>query len=146
MQIKHSVISLSLLFGVFFSSQIFSDSEILSPISIDGTVKVDAEGVIDLVDKFSDLSIIDSRIESDRKQGYIEGSISLPNTKTNCESLSKVIESHSHPALFYCNGIKCGRSAKAIKIALGCGYSKLYWFRGGYEEWLAKGYPVVGSN
>jgi len=138
--------SLGLFLGVFISSQTLAKSEVLSPISIDGTVKIDAEGVIDLVDKFSELTIIDSRIEADRKQGYIEGSISLPNTETNCETLSKIIKSYSHPALFYCNGIKCGRSAKAIKIALSCGYSKLYWFRGGYEEWLAKGYPVVGSN
>lgn len=44
------------------------------------------------------------------------------------------------------DGVKCGRSAKAIKIAVKCGYSNLFWFRGGYAEWLEKGYPVVRNN
>ena len=39
--------------------------------------------------------------------------------------------------------MKCGRSAKAIVIALQCGYSNIYWFRGGFEEWLSKGYPYL---
>ena len=114
-----------------------------SPESIDGTTKVDAEAFIDLVDKFPKLIIIDSRIPGDRKQGYIEGSLSLPDVETTCESLSKVIPKKDAASLFYCNGVKCGRSAKAIDIALGCGYKNIYWFRGGFEEWLEKGYPYL---
>lgn len=114
-----------------------------SPESIDGTTKVDAEAFIELVDNFPDLIVIDSRIPGDRKQGYIEGSLSLPDVDTTCDSLSKLIHKKDAASLFYCNGIKCGRSAESIKIALGCGYSNIYWFRGGFEEWLAKGYPYL---
>jgi rhodanese-related sulfurtransferase len=118
----------------------------LSPESIKGTTKVNAEGVIDLVEKHENLIMIDSRITADRKQGYIEGSIALPDIDTSCDSLAKIIPKKTSMTLFYCNGIKCGRSVKASKIAVGCGYSKLYWFRGGYAEWLEKGYPVVTKN
>jgi rhodanese-related sulfurtransferase len=114
-----------------------------SPESIDGTTKVDAEAMIELVDKYPELIIIDSRIPGDRKQGYIEGSISLPDVNTTCESLSKVIPKKDAVTLFYCNGVKCGRSATAIKIALDCGHRNIYWFRGGFEEWLEKGYPYL---
>jgi len=114
-----------------------------SPESIDGTTKVTAEEFIDLVGEISDLVIIDSRIPGDRKQGFVEGSLSLPDVDTTCESLAKVIRKKDAPSLFYCNGIKCGRSAKAIKIALGCHYTNIYWFRGGFEEWLDKGYPYL---
>ena len=113
------------------------------PESIAGTTRVSAEEFIELVGKIPDLIVIDSRIPGDRKQGYVEGSISLPDVETNCESLAKVIPKKSASALFYCNGIKCGRSAKAINIAIRCGYNNLYWFRGGFEEWLAKGYPYL---
>jgi rhodanese-related sulfurtransferase len=119
-------------------------TDVLSPDSIQGTSKIDAEQLIDLVEKTPDIVIIDSRIIADRDQGYIEGSISLPNTDTTCESLSKVVPDLARPSLFYCNGIKCGRSAIAIKIAVGCGYTNLFWFRGGFEEWKNKGYPIVG--
>lgn len=121
-------------------------TDVLSPESIQGTAKIDAEQLVDLVDNTPNIVIIDSRIVADRDQGYIEGSISLPNTDTTCESLSKVVPNLTNPSLFYCNGIKCGRSAIAIKIAVGCGYSNLYWFRGGFEEWKNKGYPIVGAK
>lgn len=114
-----------------------------APDNIPGTIKVDAEGLIDTLARVPELVLIDSRIAMDRKQGYIEGSISLPDTDTDCDSLSLLIPSLDRPALFYCNGPKCGRSVKAIHKAQACGYSKLYWFRGGFEEWTEKGYPFL---
>jgi rhodanese-related sulfurtransferase len=114
-----------------------------SPESIEGTTKVTAEELIELVGEIPNLIIIDSRIPGDRKQGFIEGSISLPDVDTNCENLAKTIAKTTSPALFYCNGVKCGRSAKAIVIAKSCGYKNIYWFRGGFEEWLAKDYPYL---
>jgi rhodanese-related sulfurtransferase len=114
-----------------------------APKAIEGTTRVDAEGLISLVEKIPDLTIVDSRIPGDRKQGFIEGSLSLPDVETTCDSLAKVIAAKNAPALFYCNGVKCGRSVNAIGVALKCGYNNIYWFRGGFEEWLAKGYPYL---
>ena len=118
-------------------------AEVISPEAIPGTTRVDAEGVINIVEKISDLVIIDARISIDRKQGFIEGSRSLPDIDTTCASLEKVVPGKMRPVLFYCNGVKCGRSVKSINIAQACGYQKIYWFRGGFEEWKAKGYPFV---
>jgi len=118
-------------------------SEIISPEHIDGVTKVGAEGVIELIDRIENIIIVDSRIPGDRHKGYIESSVSLPDTKTSCKTLSKVIPEKSRAALFYCNGIKCGRSAVAIKIAKECGYKELYWFRGGFEDWLKNGFPYI---
>jgi rhodanese-related sulfurtransferase len=114
-----------------------------APMEIPGAVKVDAEGVIKIADEIPGLKIIDSRVTADRKQGYIESSISLPDESTTCESLARFIPKKNSPVLFYCNGVKCGRSVVAIGIAQKCGYTNIYWFRGGFEEWLAKRYPVV---
>ncbi len=115
-----------------------------SPATIEGSKLVNAEQLIQVVDEVKGLIIVDSRIPGDRKQGYIEGSLSLPDVETNCDSLAKVLPGgKAGPVLFYCNGVKCGRSAKAVAIALKCGYTNIYWFRGGFEEWLAKGYPYL---
>ena len=110
---------------------------------IEGTTRVSAEEMIELVEKYDDLVILDARKKSDVAKGFIEGSISLPNTETNGASLAKHVASKSTPIAIYCNGIKCGRSVKAAKIALAEGYSKVFWFRGGIQEWEAKGLPVV---
>ncbi len=114
-----------------------------SPDKIPGTTKVSAEEVIDLAEKLPDLLIIDARIQTDRKQGFIEGSVSLPDIKTNCKSLARIIPAKAAPVLFYCNGVKCGRSVKSSKRAVKCGYTNIYWFRGGFEEWKNKNFPFV---
>jgi len=117
--------------------------KIVSPDNIPGARKVDAERVIELIWELPELVLIDSRITSDRNEGFIEGSISLPNTETDCNSLAKIIPGESSPVVFFCNGVKCGRSAKAAQIAVGCGYRNIYWFRGGIEEWKQKRYPLL---
>ncbi len=118
-------------------------AEIVSPDNIAGTTKVDSEGVINIVNTVPDLIIVDARITTDRKQGFIEGSVSLPDVDTTCERLAAVIPKKTQPTLFYCNGVKCGRSVKSIAIAKQCGYNNIYWFRGGFEEWKTKGYPFI---
>jgi len=114
-----------------------------SPENIPGTVKINAEQLIELVTEKSDILIIDSRIPSDREHGFIEGSVNLPDIDTTCETLANIIPSYSSPVIFYCNGPECGRSAVAAKQALNCNFKTIYWFRGGFEEWLSKNYPVI---
>ena len=126
-----------------FISPVAAGDKIVSPETIPGATKVDAEGVIGLVEKIPDLIIIDARIRQDRVQGYIEGSISLPDVETTCEKLIKVIPQKSSSVLFYCNGPKCGRSVHSLLKALSCGYHTVYWFRGGFEEWKNKNYPFL---
>lgn len=114
-----------------------------SPVQIEGATPVSAEQMIKLAAEQPELVIIDSRVSVNRKHGYIEGSQSLPDTDTTCRSLKEFIASKTTPAAFYCNGVKCGRSAKAVKIAVDCGYRNLYWFRGGFEEWKQKNFPYL---
>lgn len=113
------------------------------PESIPGVQRLDAEGVIELANRIPDLVVIDARIATDRQQGYIEGSVSLPDVATTCDSLGALVTDHERPVLFYCNGVECGRSVVSVRIAQRCGYRNLYWFRGGFEEWLEKGYPYL---
>lgn len=114
-----------------------------TPESIDGTTKVTAEEVIELIGSLDDIVIVDARKTSDRAKGWIEDSIGLPNTDTTEESLAKIAPNKAGPILFYCNGVKCGRSVESARNAIKWGYSKIYWFRGGMAEWEAKSLPVV---
>ncbi len=115
-----------------------------TPEAIEGTTRVTAEEVIELVGSLDDLVIIDARKASDRSSGgWIEDSIGLPNTDTTPESLAKHAPDKGKPILFLCNGVKCGRSVESSRNALKWGYTKIYWFRGGMEEWDNKGLPMV---
>lgn len=118
-------------------------AEASSPEQIDGAIRISAEELIQLAQDVPELVIIDSRVSANRKHGYIDGSLSLPDTDTDCESLKRFIATKTAPAAFYCNGVTCGRSAKAVNVAIGCGYKKIYWFRGGFEEWKEKNFPYL---
>ena len=113
------------------------------PAAMQGVTTVDAEGVIELAQRLPGLVVIDARVPIDRRQGYIQGSVSLPDTQAACVTLDDLLADHDTPVLFYCNGVKCGRSVITAEIARGCGYRQLYWFRGGFEEWKQKGYPFL---
>lgn len=114
-----------------------------TPESLAGATNVNAEKLIELMQGTAGLVVIDSRKPSDRAKGWIEGSVGLPNTDTNEASLASNVKSKTTPIAFYCNGVKCGRSYDAAKIALGLGYQNIYWFRGGWDEWTQKGLPVM---
>lgn len=131
------------LLTILLGGPAFAEEPIKSPPDIPGATKVTAEQVIETANRYPDLIIIDARIRMDRRQGYLEGSISLPDVDTTCESLGAVLPAMDSPVLFYCNGPRCGRSAKSVKRALACGYTNIFWFRGGYEEWQNKHYPVI---
>lgn len=115
-------------------------SNIIGPDQITGVKTLFAEDVITLAMEKPDLIVVDARIADDRRHGYLENSLSLPDIETNCDSLKQLIPSKSSPVMFYCNGVRCGRSVVSIKIARSCGYENLYWFKGGFEEWIMKGY------
>ncbi len=116
------------------------------PDEIPGVETLTAEGVIEKANNNEKLIIIDARINKDRASGYIEDSLSLPDINTNCDTLSKLVADKQTPLLFYCNGVKCGRSVVAVKIAQSCGYINISWFRGGFEEWQEKGYQYLTQD
>lgn len=128
---------------VFLSPVAISSHEV--PKQIDGAKVISAEKLFDEVAEHSDLLIIDARHKGDRNQGYIEGSVSLPDTDTDCQSLAKIIPAYENPVMFYCNGVMCERSSNAIHKATSCGYKKIYWLRGGFNEWKAKGFPYLSK-
>jgi PQQ-dependent catabolism-associated CXXCW motif protein len=46
-----------------------------------------------------------------------------------------------HPLVFYCR-INCWMSWNAAKRALSFGYTQVYWFADGIEDWLYEGYET----
>jgi len=116
------------------------------PESIPNTITINAEELIAIASKTDSLVLIDARLKTDHRQGFIEGSVSLPDTMTNCKTLNEVIENKDQPIIFYCNGAKCKRSSHAVLIAQKCSYTNIYWFRGGIDEWNKKNYPLIRQS
>ena len=60
------------------------------------------------------------------------------------DNLTSVAEKYQG-MLFYCQ-IDCWMSWNAAKRALSYGYSNVYWFPGGVDEWSLNDYPLMESK
>ncbi len=113
---------------------------------------------------FEDGLIIDARTPDWHKKGTIPGSINIPYTEINKKSgasefhISDTLErlgaqsdgdkwdfTNAAELVLWCNGNWCGQSPTAIKGLLAIGYpaEKIRYFRGGLEDWVQYGMPVV---
>lgn len=128
-------------FSLFLCFPAFADKP-LAPPSISGTTLVNAEQALEIILASSKIVIIDSRHAEEFAKGHIEGAISLLDTDTSAKSLAKYIHDKNTPILLYCNGERCMRSSNAATTAVKAGYTKIYWFRGGWSEWVEKKMPV----
>lgn len=114
----------------------------LAPESLPGITRVDAEMAAELIVGTANLVVIDSRKDIEYSKGHIQGSVSLLDTDMTFESLAEHVPDETIPVLFYCNGKRCLRSSRAAIKALDWGYKEVYWFRGGWNEWVDKGMPI----
>jgi rhodanese-related sulfurtransferase len=132
-----------LLWLMTISSPVLAEPVVEVPDHIEGVTTLTAEELIELANSRDDLLIIDSRLVGDRSFGYLEDSISLSDIDTDCEALDEIASDKQSAMAFYCNGVNCGRSVRAVEQAKSCGYQSLYWFKGGIQEWMEKNYPLV---
>lgn len=114
-----------------------------APAEIKGAKTVNAEQVIDLITKTQNVVVLDNRKQEDFAAGHIEGAVRLIDTDVSAETLAKHVKAKDAPVLFYCNGMKCGRAAKAAEKAIALGYTNVYYYALGMEEWGKKGLPLV---
>jgi rhodanese-related sulfurtransferase len=114
-----------------------------APMQISGANTVNAKQIFGLINKDPKLVILDNRKEEDYAAGHIEGAVRLLDTDVSSDTLAKYLSSKDVSVLFYCNGVKCGRAAKAAAKAVELGYTKVYYYALGMQEWNKEGLPLV---
>ena len=91
-------------------------------------------------------------LDDGRRAGRIRGAQPLPYGEKSAKEvgfdaakdrldLAQIADKNT-PVIFACNGAECWKSYKACVTAAKAGFTQVYWFRGGYPEWLARGLPV----
>lgn len=113
-----------------------------APDRVEGTTRVDADQLAALILSDPELVIIDVRRPEEYAKGHIEGAISLLDTAITGERLERLLPNPERPVAIYCNGERCLRSTHASRKLVESGYRNVYWFRGGWMEWLEQGLPV----
>jgi rhodanese-related sulfurtransferase len=86
-------------------------------------------------------AFIDARDESDYNGGHIQRAVNIPYHKFD-EYKSKLNQfSRNQPIVVYCSS-GCDVSIDLAYAMVKEGFTKLYIFRGGWDEWKAAGYPA----
>jgi len=124
----------------FISSVMTVHAGKISPETVNGAETIDSAKAKVLFDK--GVLFVDVRSDKDWSAGRIPDAIHL-NVKTafNEGSLAKEVKK-GEEVVMYCNGESCLRSSKASAMAVGWGFTKVYYYRLGFPAWKSAGYPV----
>lgn len=86
--------------------------------------------------------VIDARNPEEYKDVHIPGAVNIPDKKF--EKYVKLLpEDQTSTLIFYCNGVKCGKSKRAAKKAIAMGYQNVLVYEEGMPVWEEKGLPII---
>ena len=90
------------------------------------------------------LLVIDARTPEEYQEVHIKNAINIPVQKLEKDK-SLLNAPRGSKLVFYCNGVKCGKSGKAAKIALELGYKDVSVLVEGMPVWEEKGYALYAG-
>lgn len=83
--------------------------------------------------------LVDARNPEEYKEAHIPGAINIP--EKNFSRFTGILPANKNSMLiFYCNGVKCGKSKKLAKKAMELGYTKVLVYAEGMPVWEEMGY------
>ena len=111
----------------------------------DGYVIIDTIDLKKMLDtEPTDIVVVDARNPEEYQEVHIKDAINVPQKQF--EKYSHLLpREKSSRIVFYCNGVKCGKSKKAAKAALKMGYTQIFVYAEGMPVWEEKGMPIYAG-
>lgn len=97
-----------------------------------------------MLDTNTEMVVVDARSKEEYQEVHIKGAINIPE-KQFSEQSHQLPEDKSAIIIFYCNGVKCGKSKKAAQKAVGIGYKNIFVYAEGMPVWEEKGMPIYAG-
>lgn len=110
----------------------------------DGFALIDTDNLKKLLDAKAEMIVVDARNPEEFQEVHVRGAISVP-VKQWGKYGSRLPEDKEARVIFYCNGIKCGKSKKAAIKAMAEGYDNVYVYAEGMPVWEEKGMPIYAG-
>jgi rhodanese-related sulfurtransferase len=95
-----------------------------------------------MIEEKKDFLLIDARTREEYQEAHIANALSIPE-KSFEESLSLLPADKNSLMVFYCNGVKCGKSKKVAKKADAIGYKNILIYGEGFPVWEENGNKIV---
>jgi rhodanese-related sulfurtransferase len=131
---------ISTLLSLIFSFNCYAEKKEVSPLTVEGATSITTKQAKELFD--AGVLFVDVRSQKAWNVGRIADSVLL-DIKLNYTDKNLLAEmKKTDPAIIYCNGKTCLRSAKGAMLAVKWGFTNIYYYRDGYPAWKKAGFPV----
>jgi rhodanese-related sulfurtransferase len=97
-----------------------------------------------LLEEGAAMTVIDARNPEEYQEVHIKGAISIPEKKFS-EYVGQLPPDKAARLVFYCNGVKCGKSKKAALKAAELGYTDILIYSEGMPVWEERGLPIIAG-
>jgi len=95
-----------------------------------------------LIDQQEKMVLIDARTPAEYQEAHITGAVNIP--EKGFEQASQQLPADKTTLLvFYCNGVKCGKSKRVAKMVQPLGYTEILIFSEGIPVWEERNLPLV---
>ncbi|MDH4317767.1 MAG: rhodanese-like domain-containing protein [Desulfobulbaceae bacterium] len=106
---------------------------------------ISTEELKEMIDKSGEeLTIVDARGPSEYQEVHIKNAINVPVNDFE-QNVGLLPADKTKQIIFYCNGVKCGKSKKAAEKALEAGYENVVVYAEGMPVWEEKGMPIYAG-
>lgn len=97
-----------------------------------------------MLDENAAMTVIDARNPEEYQEVHIKGAINIPEKKFS-EYTAQLPADKGARLVFYCNGVKCGKSKKGAQKASELGYTNILIYSEGMPVWEEKGLPIYAG-
>ncbi|RIK81050.1 MAG: rhodanese-like domain-containing protein [Planctomycetota bacterium] len=93
------------------------------------------------------MTVVNTLSEDAFRAKHIPHSLSAPQDRPDfVERVEKMTPSKSDPIVVYCGGPSCDSSTQAAQKLEAAGFTNVYEFEGGMEEWETSQFPVEAGT
>jgi rhodanese-related sulfurtransferase len=141
-------ITLKLLRGMVYPLFVFTMMLVLAaPLQAAGSdfKIISTERLKDLLDEKTEVTLVDARTSAEFQEAHIGKAINLQEKEFDDKAAQLLPADRKALLVFYCNGVKCGKSKKVAARAQSAGYSNILVYNDGFPVWEEKGMPIYAG-
>lgn len=97
------------------------------------------------VDQKENMVLVDARTPQEYRAAHIKGAINIPEKEFD-EAAKQLPADKKTLLIFYCNGVKCGKSKRVAQKVEPLGYTAILIYKEGIPVWEERNLPLVTGS
>ncbi|MHC1697939.1 MAG: rhodanese-like domain-containing protein [Geobacteraceae bacterium] len=102
---------------------------------------ISTEQLKQFVDQKETMTLIDARTPAEYREAHISGSVNIPEKEFE-ETKQHLPAEKDSLLVFYCNGVKCGKSKKVARLVRPLGYTNILIYSEGIPVWEERNFQL----